>query len=263
VRSVGNELQPASLREVIVELKSEIQFYEKEEMRLKEAREVASKRLKSARWKQRELKQKMFVGEERRDRVEDKIAVAEKRLDSICGSLQSSLDRRDWIDTRKKGVEDQSSELEMKIMQAKKWGQTIWTQLSEKLAERSQRHYHYSFVESEAEKSQAKIRSLEDHLGILKQKKEIILKHGAAKKSANMKNKALIEQMEDDIKKSIERCSLANQHYITLKLYRDSLIAEAENVREMRRDIDDQLKGALRRKENRIINPSYRVQYYR
>ena len=263
MRSVGNELQPASLREVIVELKSEIQFYEKEEIRLKEAREVASKRLKSARWKQRDLKQKIFLGEEKRDRVEDKIAVAEKRIDSICASLKSSLDRRDWIDTRKRGVEDQSAELEMKVMQAKKWGQTAWKQLSEKLAERSQRHYHNSFVESEAEKSQAKIRSLEDHLGILQQKKEMILKHGVAKKSANMKNRALIEQMEDDIKKSIERCSLVNQHYITLKLYRDSIVSEIENIREMRRDIDDQLKGALRRMENRIINPSYRVQYYR
>ena len=263
VRSVGDELHPNSLREIIVELKSDIQFYDKEETRLKEENQIALKRLKVAWWKQNELKMRMYREEERRDRVEEKIKAAEKRMDRINEHLKNSQDGIDLIDAKKRGFTDESIELELRIKQAKNWGQQIWRQLTEKLAERSQRYYHCGFVQSKADKIKEKMNSLEDQLELLKEKREILLKHGAAKKSSIMKNKAFIEQREDDIKKSLERCLIANQQYIALKLHKDSLVAETENIKEMRRDVDDQLRGAWRTHENRIINPSYRVQYYR
>ena len=263
MRSIGEELQPTSLRDVILQLKSDIQFYEREEKRLKGEREVASKRLKVARWKQNELKQKIFREEERRDRLDDKLKEAEKRKEKLSEYLQGSQDRIDRIDANKKSIADRSSELEMRVEQAKTWGQQIWHQLSRKLAERSQKHYHCTFVQSKAENIKSRIVGLEEHLGILKEKREMLLRHGAAKKSSVVKNRALIEQMEDDIKKSIERCSFANQQYLTMKLYKDSLTAETDNIRDMRRDLDDQMRSALRTRENRIINASYRAQYYR
>ena len=263
VRSVGDELQPTSLREIIVELKSDIQFYEKEEARLKEENQIALKRLRVARWKQNELKKKIFSKEERRDRIEEKIKAAEQRTERINEHLRNNQDGINWIDAKKRGFRDESLELELRIKQAKNWGQQIWRQLTEKLAERSQRYYHCGFVQSKADKIRDKMNRLEDQLGMLKEKREVLLKHGAAKKSSLMKNRALMEQREDDIKKAIDRCSISNQQYTTLKLYKDSLVAETENIKEMRRDIDDQLRGVLRTRENRIINPSYRIQYYR
>ena len=263
MRSLGDELQPTSLRDVVIDLKSDIQFYEKEERRLKEENEIILKRLRVARWKQSELRKKIVTEEERRGRMEDKIEAAEKRLDTINERLRNCQDGIDLIDSKKRGFQDQSTELELRIRQAKEWGQQIWRQLSEKLTERSQKHYHCNFVQSKADTIEVRMNGYEEQLGILKEKKEMLLKHGTTKESSSIKYRALIEQMEDDIKKSIQRCSLANQQYISLKVYKDSLIAETENMKEMRRDINDRLIGALRTRENRIINPGYRVQYYR
>lgn len=263
MRSSGEELQPTSLRDVIAEMKSDINFFEREEKRLKEEREIASRRLKVAKWKLNGLKQKIFQVEERRDRLESKISEGERRTEVLVKLHRSNEERMNWIDERKKGVVSRSEEFYMKITHTKKCGQQIWTKLSGKLAERSQKHYHCSFLESKAENVKSRIASLEEHLGILKEKKELILKHNVAKRSSMLKNKAMIEQMEDDTKKSLERCSFANQQYLTMKLYKDNLIAETDNLREMRRDLDDQLRALLRARENRIINASYRAQFYR
>lgn len=216
-----------------------------------------------ARFKQNELRQQMFNKEEKRDRLEMSIKEGEKRMEKLLETLRNNQDRMKCIDAGKAGLLDKLNDLDLRVAHAKTWGTQIWKQLSVKLAERSQLHYHCTYKQTQLENVKSRVANLEEQLGIVKDKKEMLLKHDSAKKWSVVRNQALIEQIENDMRKSIERCTFARQEYLTLKLYKDSLEAEIENLREMRRDVEDKLRSANRTRENLIINASCRLQYYR
>ena len=263
VRATATELQPSSLQKLIADLKSDIVVFNEKEKRFKEDREIVLKRLKMAKWKQADVKQKILTKEEKRDRLEVRLKAAEDRVRKLLSDFDKSNELRTRYSRSTEEVGERLAAFEVKLEQAKVTGQDLWKSLSEKLAQRSQLYYHYQFIQSNAEKKKGTVESLEEQLGILMEKRELFYSREAFDYGKALRKKAWIEQYEDDIKQCRERISFANQQFLTLALYKESLQAEIESFRESKRDMRNQLASAVNAKENRSLHASCHTQYYR
>ena len=246
-----------------MELKSDITYADNQTKKFNELKQAASVRVKTARWKQAELKQKIYEIEEKRDRIEDKITAAEKRLDDKLQMARRIDEVKFKYDANVEDTKLRLVEEEAKLMHAKKWGKEIWSELSTKLAKRSQLHYHVQFIEEKTNGFKMKISNLEEQLQILNEKRQNVTREEGPRRLAAAKKEALIEQYEDDIERLKEKRALSEQHFLTMMIYKDSLTKEISSLREQRRELEDQLGNALRIRENKIIRPNLPQQFYR
>ena len=263
VRSTGAELQPMSLRDLIVDIKNDLKLAEKQREDFTEMTKHASLRLKNAWMKKVELKKELIPLEEEKEQMEVKLERAEKRLEDLRLAIESSEHRKFKCAMEVESGRRDEAELTQSIVEAKRWHKEMFQLLTTKLSECSQLGFHHRYLKEKSDEDRVRIVNLEDRLHLLHKKKNYAMMN--RKDNGSVKNAAIIEQYEDDIEGSRKRWARARQKLERLSIQKERLLEKLYDLRQTRRDMDTQLQGVRRVRENlrSPLHPHRPVQHYR
>ncbi len=266
MRSAGEELQPSSLRDVIVSIKHEIQQSQQIIAVSNERKQAASQRWRIAYTKQGQLRKTLWTLDERRQRAEAKLEAAEKRLDLLSKSRRITEENRTKCKYDAEELKRNEELVSKGIELARKFNVDMMQELSAKLALLSQRGYHHRFVDEKCEADRLKIFDLEEQLVFMKKRFAHFTSQAEENRRARkVKTSAMMEQIEDDMEVARKRAARAKNKILKLEIDVNNLSSELEWHRDRRIDVIDQLENAKRIVENeaRKIYSHNPVQYYR
>eukprot|EP00794_Sanderia_malayensis_P016682 gene16682-18376_t len=261
VRSTGEELEPRSLRELIISIKHDIQQENSRTNQLIALKEDALMRWKTAYGRQREVRKDLVEIEEKNQRLEQRLENAENRLKMINSNLKTIEENKSQLKGNERDRKQNEEWLTNEVEKARKRNKIMMQELSKKLSFLSQRGLHLRFIQDKSDSSRLRIIDLENDIELLRRRKEFIISQGKAAASNRIREFALIEQLQDDIMICNRRSEKAKSKIYQYEIRKDDLIGEIEYQRERRREAIDHLQSAIKNCIN-AVGKTYHPEHF-
>ena len=216
-------VESASLREKVVQMKEEIKNFERNKEEAEKHKVEARKRIQEARKLFYERQRKIIESNEKLEKVQEKLDKAERRLVDVRRQTNESLYQQERLKRETYGEEREIKNVQYEIVEARSSRELTQRRLKEIAHRLCTKQQALEQTENLLRKRQKQAKALEDMLSSFKMKIKNVQLMKAKKFGKTSAHTNRVQLLEQEIRQRKEQCRVAEDRYHHLAVYSNEL----------------------------------------